>query len=185
MAEVTQLMERIESGDSQAVSELFPIVYEELRRLAKWQVAKENPGQTLQATGLVHEAYLRLVGADPLKKFAGRIGFFSAASEAMRNILVEAARRKMAQKRGSGQTKEECDLDSFAIHRPEEVFDIHEALDALAVHDPQCAEIVKLHYFGGFSLGEIAEILGISRSTANRWWTYAKTWLRTQIENSQ
>lgn len=185
MSDVTQLMARIESGDAHAVGELFPAVYEELRRMASRQLAMEKPGQTLQATGLVHEAYVRLVGADPQKKFLGRAGFFAAASEAMRHILVDAARRKMAQKRGGGLAKQDVELESLVVSRPDEIFAVHEALDALTAHDPQCAEIVRLHYFGGFSLSEIAEILEISRATANRWWTYAKTWLRSEMENTQ
>ncbi len=169
MPDVTQLMMRIESGDARAVGELFPVVYDELRRMARRQLSKESPGQTLQATGLVHEAYVRLVGADPQKKFSGRAGFFAAASEAMRHILVDAARRKLAQKRGGGNAKQDVDVESLVVSRPEEIFAVQEALDALAAHDPQCAEIVRLHYFGGFSLSEISEILEISRATANRW----------------
>lgn len=182
MSKVTQLLIRIESGDSKAASDLFPIVYGELRRLANLQMAGEKPGQTLQSTALVHEAYVRLVGAQHPCNYSGRKGFISAATEAMRHILVDIARKKMTQKRGGGIATQDLDLDGILVERPSELLDVHEALDALAEHDPQAAQVVKMHYFGGLSLAEIAEILGVSRATANRWWTYAKIWLRTSIE---
>lgn len=181
MTDVTQLLYRIESGDSQAANELFPLVYDELRRLANWQMANEKPGQTLQATALVHEAYVHLVGAENPARYTERKGFFSAASLAMRHILVDVARKKLAQKRGVALARADVDLSQIHIERADELLIVHEALDALAKHDKDAAMVVSLHYFGGFSLAEIAEIQGVSRATINRWWTYAKIWLRTEI----
>lgn len=185
MTDVSQLLIRIESGDAKAASELFPIVYKELRRLANWQMAGEKPGQTLEATALVHEVYVRLVGAQNAAGYSGRKGFFSAAAQAMRHILVDVARKKLAQKRGAEHSRLEVDLSGIQVSNPAELLVVHDALDALTEHDPQAAQVVSLHYFGGFSLAEIAEILGVSRATVNRWWTYAKVWLRTSIEEPQ
>ena len=185
MTDVTQLLMRIESGDAKAASELFPIVYKELRRLANWHMAGEKPGQTLQATALVHEAYIQLVGAQNPCNYSDRKDFFSAAAQAMRHILVDVARQKMAVKRGGELIRQDIELSGIQIDRPAELLGVHDALDALAQHDPQAAQVVSLHYFGGFSLAEIAEILGVSRATVNRWWTYAKIWLRTDIQDSQ
>lgn len=179
---VTQLLNRIEAGDGQAAAELFPLVYDELRRLAKRQLAGEKAGQTLQATALVHEAFVRMVGAGQQNAFSCRSHFFSAAAQAMRHILVDAARGKLAIKRGGKLEREAIDIDQVHCERPHEILAVHEALDALASIDPQSAEVVKLHYFGGFSLDEIADVLGVSRSTTNRWWRYARAWLRTEIE---
>ena len=185
MTDVTQLLMRIESGDSKAAAELFPVVYNELRRLANWQMQGEKPGQTLQATALVQEAYVQLVGAQNPVNYACRKDFFSAAAEAMRHILVDVARQKMAQKRGGGLARQDLDLSGIQVEKPAELLEVHEALDALAEHNPKAALVVTLHYFGGFSLAEIAELLGVSRATVNRWWTYAKIWLRTSIEESE
>jgi RNA polymerase sigma factor (TIGR02999 family) len=179
--EVTNLLERIESGDGAAAAELFPLVYDELRRLAKWKLADEKAGNTLQPTALVNEVYLRLVGNHQQLKYESTKGFFVAAAEAMRHILVDAARRKLAQKRGGSAKRENLDLDCFHVERPTEILVVHDALDALAAQDQACAELVKLHYFGGYSMTESAEILNISRSTANRWWTYAKAFLKSQL----
>lgn len=176
---------RIESGDAKAASELFPMVYQELRRLANRQMAGEKLGQTLQATALVHEAYIQLVGAENQCNYSGRKGFFSAAAEAMRHILVDVARKKMTQKHGGEFSRQDLDLVGIQVEQPAELLIVHEALDALAEHDPQAAQVVSMHYFGGFSLADIAEILGVSRATVNRWWTYAKIWLRTSIEDSE
>lgn len=184
MVDVTQLLARIEAGDSQAANKLFPLIYDELRRMANWQLASQKPGQTLQPTALVNEAYVRLVGPNPCKEFSSRESFFSAASQAMRHILVDIARRKLATKRGGGRTREDIDLDNVEVRRPAEILSVHEALSALEVHDPKAAEMVKLHYFSGLSLAEIAEIQNISRATANRYWVYAKTWLRAAIEDA-
>ena len=185
MSEVTQLLIRIESGDTNAATDLFPIVYSELRRLASHQMAGEKPGQTLQATALVHEAFVRLVGTKKPCNYSGRKGFISAAAEAMRHILVDVARSKLAQKRGGGISSQDLDLDGIQVERPSELLVVHDALDAFTEHDPRAAEVVKMHYFGGLSLAEIAEVLGVSRATVNRWWTYAKIWLRTSIEESR
>jgi len=182
MSDVTNLLDRLESGDGQAAVELFPLVYDELRRLAKWKLADEKTGHTLQPTALVNEVYLRLVGAKRNLTFQSRSGFFSAAAEAMRHILVDAARRKLALKRGGDVEREHIEIDRILVHRPSEILDVHQALEALAAHDPQCAEIVKLHYFGGYSFAEIADLLSVSRSTANRCWVYARAWLKTTIE---
>jgi len=179
---VTQLLNRIEAGDGAAATKLFPLVYDELRRLAKRQLASEKRGQTLQATALVHEAFVRMVGASQQNAFSCRSHFFSAAAQAMRHILVDAARRKLAIKRGGELEREAIDVDQVHCERPDEILAVHEALDALATIDPQSAEVVKLHYFGGFSLDEIADVLGVSRTTVNRWWRYARAWLRTEIE---
>ena len=180
--DITQILYRIESGDPTAASELFPLVYDELRRLAKWQLAGDRRGQTLQATALVHEAYVRMVATSKQSAFYCRSSFFSAAAQAMRHILVDTARRKLAIKRGGGVARDAIDLDQVLCEHPDEILAVHEALDALAMSDPKCAEVVKLHYFGGFSLDEIAELLGVSRTTINRWWRYARAWLRTEID---
>ena len=180
--EVTQILDRIHRGDGEAIAELFPLVYDELRRLAKWKLSDEKAGHTLQPTALVNEAYLRMVGSNQTLTYESRKGFFVAASEAMRHILVDAARRKLAQKRGGDAKKVQFEIDYLPVERPAEVMDVHDALDALAAQDEACAELVKLHYFGGYSLAEAAELLGISRATANRWWTYAKAFLKTEID---
>jgi RNA polymerase sigma factor (TIGR02999 family) len=185
MSDVTQLLVRIESGDSKAASELFPLVYGELRRLAHWQMAGEKPGQTLQATALVHEAYVKLVGGNNPINYSGKKGFYSAASDAMRHILVDVARQKMAQKRGGDFSREDVELASIQVEKPAELLAIHEALDALTEHDAHAAEVVTMHYFGGFSMAEIAEIQGLSRATINRKWVYARIWLRANIADSE
>jgi RNA polymerase sigma factor (TIGR02999 family) len=178
---VTRLLHRLDSGDGEAAAELFPLVYDELRRLAKCKLADEKVGHTLQATALVNEVYVRLVGGKQSLTYESRRRFFLAAAEAMRHILVDSARRRMAQKRGGTAKREELDLDCIPVDRPSELLDIHNALDALAEKDPQCAELVKLHYFGGYSLAQVAELFEISRSTANRWWIYAKAFLKAQL----
>ncbi len=179
---VTQILNRIESGDGEAAGELFPLVYDELRRLAKRHLSNEKEGHTLQPTALVNEVYLKLVGPNQTLEYESRRGFFLAASEAMRHILIDSARRKLAQKRGSDVKREFLELDQIHIERPAELLGIHDALDTLAIQDPQCAELVKLHYFGGYSLAEAATLLDISRATANRWWTYAKAFLKVQLQ---
>jgi RNA polymerase sigma factor (TIGR02999 family) len=180
--DVTQLLARLESGDGEAGAELFPLVYDELRRLAKWHLSNEREGHTLQPTALVNEVYVRLIGPNQELKYESRRGFFVAAAEAMRHILVDSARRKLALKRGGSAQREQLDLDLIHIERPDELLRVHEALDALAHEDPQCAELVKLHYFGGYSLSETADLLNISRATSNRWWTYAKAFLRSHLQ---
>jgi RNA polymerase sigma factor (TIGR02999 family) len=165
----------MEHGDPLAASELLPLVYDELRNLAAQRLAREKPGQTLDATALVHEAYLRLVGD---QKFENRGHFFCAAAEAMRRILVENARRKAREKHGGGRRRERPDLDSLMAGGPdEELLALHEALEQFAAHDPLKAKLVELRFFGGLRLEHAAECLNISLSTADRAWRYARAWL--------
>lgn len=182
MSDVTRILESIQHGDPKAADELLPLVYEELRRLAAQKMARERPGHTLQATALVHEAWLRL-GADAQPGWQNRAHFFSAAAEAMRRILVERARRKHREKRGGGA--EHVEVDELEIAAPlgneEESLAVNEALDRLAAQDARKAEIVKLRYFVGFSFEEAAEVLGISVPTAKRDWAYARAWLHQEI----
>jgi RNA polymerase sigma factor (TIGR02999 family) len=178
MSEVTRILSAIEQGDPHAAEQLLPLVYDELRRLAAEKMARERPGQTLQATALVHEAYARLVDADPGRQWNGRGHFFAAAAEAMRRILVENARRKRGPKQGGGLRR--VNLDEAASYAPEpadDILSLNEALDRLACEDPRKAELVRLRYFTGLSVQEAAEVLGISRATADRYWAYAKVWL--------
>ena len=182
MSDVTQILNAIEQGDPKAADELLPLVYQELRNLAAQKMAREQPGHTLQATALVHEAWLRL-GADAQPGWQNRAHFFAAASEAMRRILVERARRKRRDKRGGGA--EHVDVAELEIAAPpgneEEALAVHEALDRLAAHGVRKAEVVKLRYFVGFSFEETAEVLGISVPTAKRDWAYARAWLHQEI----
>jgi RNA polymerase sigma factor (TIGR02999 family) len=162
--------------------EILPLVYDELRRLAAQRMAHESPGQTLQATALVHEAYLRLIGADPDKPWDGRGHFFAAAAESMRRILVEAARRRHRLKRGGRRGR--VDLDAAQPATPEtddDLLALDEALEKLAARDPAKAQLVQLRVFAGLTLAEAAEILGLSTSTADRYWAYARAWLRVEI----
>ena len=182
MADVTQVLEAIERGDPRAAEQLLPLVYDELRRLAAARMAEERPGQTLQATALVHEAYVRLVGGDEARRWTGRGQFLAAAAEAMRRILVERARRKAALKRGGGRTRAELrDDDWVADEEPDEILAVHEALAGLAAADPQAAELVKLRYFAGLSVPDAAAALGLTTRTAERLWTYARAWLRRAL----
>src|SRR5437764_14415523 len=175
MAKVTQLLDAVEAGDPRAAAELLPLVYDELRRLAAQKLAHEKSGQTLQATALVHEAYLRLVGD---QRFENRGHFFAAAAEAMRRILVENARRKGREKHGGGRRRAEADLDALMRAGPdEEVLALHEALEQFAAHDPLKAKLVELRFFAGLTLRQAAECLNISLSTADRGWCYARAWL--------
>ncbi len=190
MSDVTRILSQIESGDPSAAEQLLPLVYEELRKLAAAKLAHEKPGQTLQATALVHEAYLRLVGSavptgsDP--SWNNRNHFFAAAAEAMRRILVDSARRKAASRHGGDLARQPLLDSDIATTAPSaEVIGVHEALDQLQVADAVAAELVKLHYFGGFSLEEAGEMLGISRATAYRTWTYARTWLRAHMPSGR
>jgi RNA polymerase sigma factor (TIGR02999 family) len=181
MSEVTRILFAIEQGDPHAAEQLLPLVYDELRKLASQRMGQEKPGQTLQATALVHEAYLRLVGQAPDKHWDHRGHFFAAAAEAMRRILVERARRKQSRKRGGGISHQDTNLEDLA--RPDtldplEVLTVHEALDQLAEKSPRKAELVKLRYFLGCTMAEAAQILGIAQATTEEDWTYAKAWLR-------
>jgi RNA polymerase sigma factor (TIGR02999 family) len=182
MSEVTRILERVEHSDPKAAEQLLPLVYAELRKLAAHRMAQEAPGHTLQATALVHEAWLRL-GADSQSGWQNRAHFFAAAAEAMRRILVERARRKHREKRGGGA--EHVDMGELEIAAPlgneEEALAVHEALDRLAAQDARKAEVVKLRYFVGFSFEETAEVLGISVPTAKRDWAYARAWLHQEI----
>lgn len=180
-SDITRLLHRLQQGDSVAANELAPLVYTELRRLAAARMSREQAGHTLQPTGLVHEAWLRL--GDGV--FANRAHFFGAAAEAMRRILVERARRKHAEKRGGGQVKHVAIDEIEVIAAPakdEETLAVHDALDRLAVEDPRQAEIVKLRYFVGFTFEEIAEVLGVSVRTAKGEWAHARAWLFKHIE---
>lgn len=183
MADVTRILDAIEQGDPHAADQLLPLVYEELRKLAARKMAQEKPGQTLQATALVHEAYLRLVGKAPDQHWDHRGHFFAAAAEAMRRILVERARRKQSLKHGGHLLHQDADLadmpGSDTLH-PLEVLTVHEALAGLAVKSPRKAELVKLRYFLGCTIAEAAHILGIAPATAEEDWTYARAWLRRQ-----
>jgi RNA polymerase sigma factor (TIGR02999 family) len=185
MNDVTQILSRIESGDPAASEQLLPLVYDELRRLATQRLAQERPGQTLQATALVHEAYLRLVDGGQSQGWNGRGHFFGAAAEAMRRILVERARQKLGPKRGGRLKRHEleaaCDV---AAQNAGEILAIDEALAALAAESPIQAELVKRRYFAGMTHKEAAESLGISRATADRYWAYAKAFLFEALENS-
>jgi RNA polymerase sigma factor (TIGR02999 family) len=177
---ITEILQAIERGDSQSADALLPVVYDELRRLARSRMARERPGQTLQPTALVHEAYLRLLGGDD--SWQNRGHFFAAAAEAMRRILIEKARSKARNKRGGGYRRTTLDdLADAEATDPAELLDLDRALDSLSGQDPQMAEIVKLRYFAGFSIAETAGILGISERSVNRSWTAARTWLATEV----
>jgi RNA polymerase sigma factor (TIGR02999 family) len=182
MNEVTEILSAIERGDAKAAEELLPLVYNELRRLASLRLAHEKPGQTLQATALVHEAYVRLTGDRSEARWMGRGHFFAAAAQAMQHILVENARRKQASKRGGGRRR----LPLEELHRieesPRDLLDLNEALTRLEAEEPAKARLVQLRFFAGLSIPEAAEALGISVPTAERWWRYARNWLYSELE---
>jgi RNA polymerase sigma factor (TIGR02999 family) len=181
MNDVTRILRAIEQGDLQAVEQFWPLVYGELRRLAGAQLGREQPGQTLDATALVHEAYLRLV-VDQDHAFANRRHFFAAAAQAMRRILVENARRKGREKRGGGRCREFPDLDALqASGTHDEILALHEALERFAGVDSVLAKLVELRFFAGLTLSQAAECLDISLSTADRGWRYARAWLYTAM----
>jgi RNA polymerase sigma factor (TIGR02999 family) len=182
MPDVTQILSQIESGDPVAIEQLLPLVYDELRALATAKLAHEKPGQTLQATALVHEAYVRLIGrADGgPRKWNSRGHFFVAAAESMRRILIDNARRKLSQKHGGGRERQE--LDVIAGPEPDEdLLALDEALKRLAILDPAKARLVELRYFAGLTGDEAAKVLGISPTTADRHWAYARVWLQAEI----
>lgn len=182
--QVTPLLQRINAGDQSAAEELLPLVYDELRRLAASRMAREAPGQTLQATALVHEAWLRL-GGDNQPAWANRAHFFAAAAEAMRRILVDNARRKQAVRHGGKLQKvsaSETNLDLPAAADDAELLLLNDALEALAAHDARKAELVKQRYFVGLTLEEASAVLGISERTAKRDWVYARTWLFNEVQ---
>lgn len=181
MSDVTRMLEAMQRGESGAAEELLPLVYDELRRLAAHKMAQESAGHTLQATALVHEAWLRLIG-DGNERFSSRAHFFAVAAEAMRRILVESARRKRALKRGGGTRPEELDEGHLILAAPsDEMLAVDEALDRLAAEDPVAANLVKLRYFVGMTMEEAASALGLSLRSAERLWTYARAWLRREI----
>jgi RNA polymerase sigma factor (TIGR02999 family) len=183
MSELTRILTAIEQGDRHAAESLLPLVYDELRKLAAVRLAEEKPGQTLQATALVHEAYVRLVDVDNAQHWNSRGHFFAAAAEAMRRILVEQARRKQRDKRGGGRHRLPLDADLVADHSDaEELLAINDALDRLAEQDAQAAELVKLRYFSGLSIEEAARVIGIPRSTAYVQWSFARAALRVLLE---
>jgi RNA polymerase sigma factor (TIGR02999 family) len=182
MSDVTQVLQRIDSGDPTASEALLPLVYEELRKLAAARLAHESPGQTLQTTALVHEAYLRLVSGNPPPEWEGRRHFFAAAAEAMRRILVERARQRRSVKHGGRLRRLDLDDQSFVDDgRSEELLALDEALSELARHDPRAAQVVNLRYFAGMSLGDIADVMQIGRRTVDRLWALAKAWLYDQL----
>jgi RNA polymerase sigma factor (TIGR02999 family) len=183
MDEVIRLMSALEEGDPSAASQLLPLVYDELRQLAAHKLAAEKPGQTLDATALVHEAYLRLLGSDPSQHFNSRGHFFSACAEAMRRILIENARRKKRARHGGAQRR--VNLDAACLVSPDPENDLEaldEALGRLESADPLAARLVKLRFFAGLSMPQAAEVLGVPLRTAQRNWTYARTWLHRALE---
>jgi RNA polymerase sigma factor (TIGR02999 family) len=182
MHEVTQILSAIDQGDPRAADQLLPLVYDELRRLAAEKLAHENPGQTLQATALVHEAYLRLVGVKESQQWNSRGHFFAAAAEAMRRILVENARRKGRQKHGGLNRCVDLDENQCVTNTtPDQLLAVDEALNKLEGEDPTAAAIVKLRYFAAMSVDDAALSLGIPRTTAYRHWAYARAWIRAEI----
>jgi RNA polymerase sigma factor (TIGR02999 family) len=183
MAELTQILAAMDRGDVQAAAQLLPLVYDELRRLAAAQMAREKPGHTLDATALVHEAYLRLIGE---QRFENSRHFFAAAAEAMRRILVERARSKARLRRGGGRQRVVLDEDCAAAAAvDDEVLAVDEALTRLAARDPVRAELVKLRFFGGMSMPEVAQTLGMSLTTAERNWTFARVWLYAELADEK
>jgi RNA polymerase sigma factor (TIGR02999 family) len=186
MNEVTRILDAIEQGEPGAAEELLPLVYQELRRLAAWRMANEPPGQTLQPTALVHEAWLRLVGSDGQAQFQNRAHFFAAAAEAMRRILIDNARRKLAARHGGKQQRVDIqDVDVALELKYDELLAVNDALDKFAARDNEKAELVKLRYFAGMKIEEAAEVLGISVPTANRWWAYARAWLFHEVASAR
>jgi RNA polymerase sigma factor (TIGR02999 family) len=186
MSEVTQILCAIEQGDPQAAEQLLPLVYDELRKLAAQKMAQEKPGQTLEATALVHEAYLRLVDVAKAQRWQSRGHFFVAATEAMRRILIDRAREKGREKRAGNLHR--VDLDDIALATkiaPDQLLAIDEALDKLVLDDPTAAQLVKLRYFAGLSVDEAGKALGIAKTTAYRHWNYARAWMHVELQASE
>jgi RNA polymerase sigma factor (TIGR02999 family) len=182
MNDITRILAAIEHGDPQAAEQLLPLVYEELRRLAAQKLAHEKPGQTLQATALVHEAYLRLVDKDQARRWDGRGHFFAAAAQAMRRILIDRAREKGREKRGGKLQRLDIDaLDLAAKVTPDQLLAVDDALSRLTAEDPTAARIVELRYFAGMTVDEAGQALGISTTTAYRHWNYARAWLHSEL----
>jgi RNA polymerase sigma factor (TIGR02999 family) len=181
VSDVTHILEAMQRGESRAAEELLPLVYDELRRIAAYKIAQESPGHTLQPTALVHEAWLRMIGAGN-ENFDGRGHFFAVAAEAMRRILVESARRKRSLKRGAGAEHEALNEAHILQTAPsDQVLAVDEALDVLAAEDATCANLVKLRFFVGMTMEEAATALGLPLRTAERLWTYSRAWLRRRI----
>ena len=182
MTDVTRILNAIEQGDPSAAEQLLPLVYDELRKLAAQRMAQEKPGQTLDSTALVHEAYLRLVDGDGSRQWDSRGHFFAAAAEAMRRILIEVARRKQALRRGGDRQRVAPDWSQIELPcKPDELLDLNEALDRLEQLDRRKAELVKLRYFAGLTIPQAAAALGISTTTADRYWAYARAWLHQEV----
>ena len=185
MGDVTRILDEIQRGDSKAADELLPLVYDELRKLAAQKMSRETPGQTLQPTALVHEAWMRLTGNENVR-WNGRGHFFGAAAEAMRRILIENARRKRAPKHGGDKAR--LDIDEIEIGgavKDDELLALHDVLEKFALHDKKKAELVKLRYFVGLTTEEAAEVMGISVPTADRWWNFSRAWLFKEIESER
>lgn len=186
MSDVTRILQAIDQGDAKAADELLPLVYEELRKLAASRMAREAPGQTLQPTALVHEAWLRLAGNDAPVQFQNRAHFFAAAAEAMRRILIDNARRKRAARHGGGLQRVEIEeIDLAAPANDDELLKFNEALEKFANRDAEKAELVKLRYFAGLTIEEAAMVLGVSEPTAKRHWAYARAWLYREIQSQR
>jgi RNA polymerase sigma factor (TIGR02999 family) len=183
MNELTRILDAVGQGDTQAAAQLLPLVYDELRQLAAAQMAREKPGQTLDPTALVHEAYLRLVGD---QQFENRRHFFAAVAEAMRRIMIENARRKRSRKHGGDRQRLDLNVEQLVeIERREPLLALDEALGRLEACDPDKAQLVKLRYFAGMTIQQAAETLAISVTTANRWWNYARAWLHEEIRRGE
>jgi RNA polymerase sigma factor (TIGR02999 family) len=182
MGEVTRILSAIEAGDPQAAAELLPLVYDELRQLAAARLANQTPGQTLQPTALVHEAYLRLVGGNPQGPWEGRDHFYAACAEAIRHILVDDARRKQAVKHGGGRRRVPLEEFHRVAESPEDLLDLDAALTRLAAGQPDKAHLVQLRFFAGLSTAEAADALGVSVATAERWWAFARAWLYRELQ---
>jgi RNA polymerase sigma factor (TIGR02999 family) len=191
MSEVTRILSAIDQGDPSAVEQLLPLVYDELRKLAADKLAQEKPGQTLQATALVHEAYLRLIGTQPVPEAVGRGHwdsrghFFAAAAEAMRRILVDNARRKARPKHGGDRRRVDLDEALAIADPPEDLVVLDQALAKLDREEPRKAELVKLRFFAGLTIPEAAKVLGISTATAERYWSYARVWLYAELHEPE